>query len=265
MSQGGPNSSGGGGSADAVTAPSPIPDDEIVRGDGGVREVQGSGITIDDSRNIDNGASLNLDPGATGDPHVQFDINGTGEFRIGVDDTAADAFKISQGSALGTNDTFIMTSVGERTMPLQPAFLAFLETTDSNQTGNGATYTLGSGNALTEVFDQGGDFNTNGTFTSPVTGRYNLAFNIRFDGMIAADLSQLSVETSNRSFRCTTLGGITPSASGGFMILDGAVFADMDAADTATFTLFMSGEASNIIDIFGTTFPNTFVYGNLTC
>lgn len=34
---------------------------------------------------------LTLDPGASGDSFVQFDINGTGKFRVGVDDNAADS------------------------------------------------------------------------------------------------------------------------------------------------------------------------------
>ena len=74
---------------------------------------------------IDNAVQdLTIDPGATGDSFIQFDINATGEFRIGVDDASGDAFVIAQGSALGTNDTFVMTAAGERTMPLQSAFLA---------------------------------------------------------------------------------------------------------------------------------------------
>jgi len=78
---------------------------------------------------IDNQSeSLTIDPGASGDSFVQFDINATGEFRIGVDDTD-DSFRVSQGSALGTNDTFIMTDAGEKTTPLQPAFLAYVGST----------------------------------------------------------------------------------------------------------------------------------------
>ena len=31
-------------------------------------------------------AELTIDPGASGDSFIQFDINTTGEFRVGVDD-----------------------------------------------------------------------------------------------------------------------------------------------------------------------------------
>ena len=69
-----------------------------------------------------------VDPGASGDSFIQFNINTTAEFRIGVDDDDGDSFKISQGSALGTNDTFVVTSSGEITIPLQPSFQAYLGT-----------------------------------------------------------------------------------------------------------------------------------------
>ncbi|MDC7243658.1 MAG: hypothetical protein PQJ44_06955 [Sphaerochaetaceae bacterium] len=140
-----------------VIASENIADNVIVRADGGAKGIQGSGVTLDDSDNMSGVSafdctSATIDPGASGDSFVQFDINTTGEFRVGVDDDG-DAFKISQGSALGTNDTFIMSAAGERTMALQPAFLAYLGTTDSNVTGDATVFTLGSGNALTEVFD----------------------------------------------------------------------------------------------------------------
>ena len=93
---------------------------------------------------------LTIDPGASGDSFVQFDINGTSEFRIGVDDTD-DSFRISQGSALGTNDTFVMTAAGEITMPLQSAFSAYNSSDDLNATGDGTSFTC---EFDTEIFDQ---------------------------------------------------------------------------------------------------------------
>lgn len=47
---------------------------------------------------------------ASGDPYLQFDINGTDKFRVGVDDTDSDKFKVSAGSALGTNDALVIAS-----------------------------------------------------------------------------------------------------------------------------------------------------------
>ena len=191
---------------------------------------------------------LTVDPGASGDSFVQFDINTTGEFRIGVDDTD-DSFRISQGSALGTNDTFVMTASGERTMPLQPAFLATLETQDANVTGDATVFQLGSGNALTEVFDVGSHFNTNGTFTAPITGRYCLSAGIHMEGLTASHTNgQLQITTSNGSYFVGYLSAGAVRSINNKLIFAGSIICDMDASDTATTSLTVAG-GSKVVDI----------------
>lgn len=186
---------------------------------------------------------LSIDPGASGDSFVQFDINTTGEFRIGVDDDAADAFKISQGSALGTNDTFIMTAAGERTMPLQPAFSAYPTSNVTNATGDGTVVTMVFG---TEVYDQGGDFDGTSTFTAPVTGRYN------FSGYVSTDITSTAwiglnfgMTTSNRGvgFIAVDPGPLVYSSR---VKVNGSADTDMDAADTAILTYTVSGSTKTI-------------------
>lgn len=206
---------------------------------------------------------LTVDPGAAGDSFVQFDINTTGEFRIGVDDTD-DSFRISQGSALGTNDTFVMTSVGERTMPLQPAFLADLRTTDTDITGDATVFQLGSGNALTEVFDQGSDFNTNGTFTAPITGRYYLHSSILMDDVAAAFTTGIMrFVTSNATYHCAYSHPGQVAAVNDLLIYSGAAFVDMDASDTATVEVQISG-STKTIDLL-TNNRDTRITGFLVC
>lgn len=202
------------------------------------------------------GTQLSLDPGASGDSFVQFDINATGEFRIGVDDDDGDAFKISQGSALGTNDTFIMSAAGERTMPLQPAFLA-IAANATNVTGNGAVYQLGTA-AMTEVFDQNGDFNTNGTFTAPVTGKFTLSASASVTDCTASQTCQIALVTSNR----TIAAGQSRPASGNDINALVTTITDMDGSDTAVVTVTVSGEAGDTDDING---PGTYYSGALTC
>jgi len=208
---------------------------------------------------------LTVDPGASGDSFIQFDINGTGEFRIGVDDTD-DSFRISQGSALGTNDTFVMTDAGERTMPLQPAFLAFQASQAANVTGAGANYLFGTSVALTEVFDQNADFNTNGTFTAPITGRYALYMWITLSDLTAsANDMNLQFITTDTTYTSLALSpGNTRNTSGiygaGF-----SIFADMDAADTCTYRIFVAGEAGNIVDVDGSADAESAVGGYLVC
>lgn len=186
-------------------------------------------------------SELTIDPGASGDSFVQFDINTTGEFRIGVDDTD-DSFRISQGSALGTNDTFVMTAAGERTMPLQPAFSAYNSANDNNVTGDGTVFTL---EFDTEIFDQNGDYdNTTDTFTSPVTGRYHLWVSVQARELAAGHTDgNMQIVTSNRTYQCNQLtwGGIRNSSNQ--LTLMFSVFADMDASDTVTCTFTVSNGA----------------------
>jgi len=72
-----------------------------------------------------------------------------------------------------TTQTANYTNLGKWKASGQPAFSAYQAATVTNVTGAGTTYQLGT-TALTEVFDQDGNFNTNGTFTAPVTGKYQL-------------------------------------------------------------------------------------------
>ena len=136
-------------------------------------------------------------------------------------------------------------SVGAVNMAAQPAFLAVLETTDSNVTGGGTVYTLGGGNALVDIFDQGGDFAT-ATFTAPITGRYLLSFSMRLGGLATNQtLQEANVITSNRTYRFRNdlaEAGVTNSQA------FGTVVADMDLNDTVTVTLTMSG-GSDVVDV----------------
>lgn len=154
-----------------------------------------------------------------------------------------------------------MTTAGERTMPLQPAFLATLNTNDDNVTGNGTEYILGSGNALTEIFDQGGDFVTTGTFTAPVTGRYSFGMYIGYINATGITDAAGGIVTSNRSYGY--FGGVTLNSSNGGCRVQ-TTLADMDAGDTAQFGVAIYGVGADTVDILGS--PNTtYCYGKLEC
>lgn len=162
-------------------------------------------------------------------------------------------------SATGTVMSALDT--GEITMPLQPAFLAYLPSIDSNVTGNSAVYTMGSVTALTEVFDQNNDFNTNGTFTAPVTGKYQINSGSLVIGCTIASGYNQTFVTSNRSY----LFQIQRAAGSQNFGLSGGALVDMDAGDTMTVTVNVTGEAANTADIYGDTFPVTFISGSLIC
>jgi hypothetical protein len=202
--------------------------------------------------------NLTVDPAAASDSYAQFSESTTGKWRIGNDETD-DSFRISQGSALGTNDTFVMSSAGERTMPLQPAFLAVLGSDDLNQTGDGTVFILGDtdvGTALTEIYDQNGDLtagsSSGAVFTAPVTGRYHFEILVQITDIAAAHTtSQLRLITSNRTYDFANLSPGAAKSNGNTYTLHGSTYADMDAADTATVTIAVFGGAKQI-DITGT-------------
>lgn len=209
--------------------------------------------------------STTIDPGASGDSFIQFDINGTGEFRLGVDDDDGDSLKLSQGSALGTNDTYVITSDGEITAPLNPAFLAYLGTTDSNVTGDGTIVTLGSGNALTEIYDQGGDFVTTGTFTAPITGRYRFDVSLRTTAQGTSNFFTVDFTTSNRVYACLIVNPSPikePSSDSTSMSL--AVLADMDASDTCFVRMRLNGAGGKTAGIQSSNADTSFG-GALVC
>ena len=192
--------------------------------------------------------SLTIDPGASGDSFIQYSINGTGEFCTGVDDTD-DSYRISQGSALGTNDTFVITDVGEITKPLQPAFLATTNDYINNQTGDGTVYTVAY---ATEYFDQGGDYN-NGTytFTAPITGRYRFKASILANEIASNHTSgYLQIVTSNRTYRSNVINywiaHIASGANAQTNVGHVTVLCDMDASDTALVQVSISGGAKQI-------------------
>lgn len=207
---------------------------------------------------------LTIDPGAAGDSFVQFDINTTGEFRIGVDDDAADAFKISQGSALGTTDTFVVTAAGEITKPLQSAFLAVLSSDITDVTGDGTTYTVVWD---TEVFDQNSDFDGTSTFTSPVTARYRFDTGARLEDIAAAHNNlDYQIATSNRTYRPIGMNPGLVKDSGNAMVSCATLLCDMDAADTCQIRILVTGSTKVInIGSVSAADPRSWFSGNLEC
>jgi hypothetical protein len=139
-----------------------------------------------------------------------------------------------------------ISSAGEVTMPNQPAFTAMNTVSDSNVTGNTTSFAVVDFNA--EIFDQGGDFASD-TFTAPVTGRYLLTGQARLFGYTAAaNEAHNKITTSNRTYV-----NIFQAIVGAYSEWSHPITAlvDMDAADTATLSVRIRGESSNIVDIYG--------------
>ncbi len=145
------------------------------------------------------------------------------------------------------DSTVIVTDAGEMTNASQPAFAATLNSTDSNVTGDGTTYKTGTTVAWTERFDQNSDFNTNGTFTAPVTGQYFFSIGIRFGDLTTSfTKAELILATSNISyFALVSNAGamLDPGNQTGYGV---SFFTDMDAADTTEFVVAVSGSTKTI-------------------
>lgn len=215
---------------------------------------------INNTSNPITSTAITIDPGASGDSYIQFNINGTGKFRIGVDDTDSDAFVISQGSALGTNNTFRISADGECNIPLQPLFIAS-ENDELNVTGDGTVHAVGSVAAMTEVLDVGSDFTpgngagTGATFTAPITGLYSLNMpELQYQAPSTGGTTVTrSIITSNRTYQFSNNPTEQLVANfygpNRFLVMSCAIVADMDSADTATFNITGSG-GSKVDDVF---------------
>jgi len=147
--------------------------------------------------------------------------------------------------ALGANAAshLKIDSAGHVTKPLQSSFNAS-SGAQSNVTGDETQYQVTFG---TENVDRNGDFNTNGTFTAPVTGLYLLSANVSGGGFSSHTRMLNFIVTSNRTYIATAenLANTKIGTSFGFNV---SCLADMDANDTAIVQVRIDG-GSKVIDI----------------
>ena len=155
------------------------------------------------------------------------------------------------GGALAIKQT--ISSAGEITAPLQPAFLAGADGTQTNLPAASTTILW-----ATEIYDQGGDF-ASSTFTAPVTGKYQLSFNLVLLNLdSAANIYNGLISTSNRDYWITYIDPTEFAGDITHWSLNGTVLADMDASDTAIVKLYQqSGTAQT--DVSGDAYFSGFL------
>jgi hypothetical protein len=222
-------------------------------------------VTNSETANTSSHAKLqaNTNNSGSGDPIVEWSITSQTTFTAGLDNSDSDSFKEQFSATIGSSTTRVVTTAGEQTMPLQPAFLAYLASNVNNVTGNGATFTLGNTTALTEVFDQNGDFNpTGGTFTAPVTAKQPFQGAMIATGCTAASYADIRLVTSNRSYVFQQFQRLASADNYG---LCGSVLADMDAGDTANLQILVTGEAGNTVDVQGGSLLVSYFSGGILC
>ena len=197
-----------------------------------------------------------------GDPYLRFVNYGVNGLSLGLD-TSVNQFSMSTGN-LGDANTFFTYDIATTQInkPRQCAFLAYLGSDVLNVTGNGAIFTLGTGTLLTEVYDQSNNFNTNGTFTAPKSGRYHFAAAIRVFGTGGL--------ATGYQIRFNTTGGLiiggqgVPSLGSGFFTATCSSYINMTTGDTCTLQIQLTGMAGDTADINGD-ISVTYFGGTLVC
>ena len=182
-----------------------------------------------------------------------FDIDNASYIRR---NSSSGALEITSGSTTArnmifntrTNGAVSMTidSTGAVTKPLQPAFLAKVNTDQTNIATNSDVTVIFN----VERFDQNADFDTGTyTFTAPVTGRYQLQTSLRLENVdTGGGYYQLKLVTSNTTY--ATIISPLFSADASYWNMSHTVIADMDASDTAIVKIKqLQGTAQTDIDI----------------
>ena len=180
-----------------------------------------------------------------------FNDNGNRTFSI-QSNTSGDA----QFKAFKNDGTQGLTLLGDGsvTNPLQPAFLV-QPSSDQTNISNADTIVFDS-----EIFDQNGDFASN-TFTAPVTGKYQLSFNVRIDNMDeGATYFRLKLVASNRTIQPAIYDLSGLSSDPVYWFFSQSVLIDMDANDTA-YLQFNQYQGSTQADVR----LHSFFSGYLVC
>jgi hypothetical protein len=146
-------------------------------------------------------------------------------------------FGVSGVSSSSSSTAISIDSSGHVTMPLQPAFLTYVSSTQDVNSTNTTEI-----NFDTEVFDLNSDYNTSTKrFTAPVTGKYLLhamARVLNADSNTGGHYVQTQIVTSNRTY--TVISGVSLT----YWNINNSVLADMDANDTAYVQIKSSSDTS---------------------
>lgn len=156
--------------------------------------------------------------------------------------------EVAGTTILGSDSTDSHTLNGVQTKPNNPAFYAFLGGLTENVTGDNTTYTV-AGNS--ERYDIGGNYDTSTfTFTAPVTGKYAFTAGLELLGVTSSHVEHLmTLNTSNINIRIASGNTFNQkSGSNALMTVTGSVQIEMEAADTATLQINVSG-GTKVVDI----------------
>lgn len=128
--------------------------------------------------------------------------------------------------------SIVVSDDGEMTNPSQPCFLAKPSETQSDlATGSDVTIVFG-----TEVFDVGNNFASN-TFTAPVTGKYQISFQLRLQNLdTASTFYRVYIVTSNGSYDFIFDPDVFDQDAA-YWSVSGGLLVDIDTNDTCHLTI----------------------------
>jgi len=205
---------------------------------------------------------------SAGDPFTTYTVTGATSFSAGIDNSASDAYKISASTALGTTDTFIMTTAGARTMPLHPAFFAYANATLANVTGDGTNYLVIFDSTR---FNQSSSYNTGtGVFTAPVAGRYLFNAYVNVDGLLVGHTAaylRLFTSQNSDNYYLEQLNPYVIRVGNGLQF-GGSLVCDMGAGSTASVRLQIGSSTKDVSILGRSTSGNeqtTYFSGALVC
>lgn len=176
-------------------------------------------------------AVLRLNPTSDGGLTNPTDIQIYGDHGIRIFETAT-------STPIGYH---VLSTSGTVIQPIQPSFIVTNSAGAADVTGDGTVYTVVWGN---EIRDAASNFASN-TFTAPITGQYGLQAAVLLRQITTSYTSFIiSIVTSNREYRQTYIGTTNFNS----LPLSVSCYADMDAGDTATVTITVSG-STKVIDV----------------
>jgi hypothetical protein len=131
--------------------------------------------------------------------------------------------------------------------PKQPSFCAYTSGALTNVTGDGTSYTVVFG---TERYDVGSNYNNStGIFTAPYTGKYLFTTTIQPEQIDATQSDYIyNLQTSNNTYNMLRSNQGVIRLNTSYTAINGAVMADMDAADTAQVTIAISQIGGKTVD-----------------
>ncbi len=172
-----------------------------------------------------------------------------------LDEAVAMSSKAPKASPVFTGNVTLSGNVVNTTLP---GFFALKSAATPNTTGTGTEHTV---ICNTETYDQAANYdNSTGIFTAPVTGKYHFDMGIYLNGCTIATTFNLILHTSLRTYYVAFESRVASALDKG---LYGSVLANMNATDIAYFTVSVSGEAADTVDVYGAASAYTFFSGYL--